>query len=116
MPVPLLPPPAAPKIPTGRELFDALMAHIELELVTENAKKLQEQYKNETPQDHKQRMKHYDLAYERYDQAYKDYMATLDAQVARYRRESFAHTELKDRASDEGLLGQFGNFFQQAAA
>lgn len=106
--------PQPPKIPTGRELYDALMSHIEPELVTEVAKTIEEKYKNETPEQHALRMKRYDLAFERYEEAYREYMATLDAQVTRYRREAFAHTELSDRSAEESVLNQLGNFFQHA--
>ena len=92
------------------------MAHIEPELVTENTKTLEEQYKDETSEEHVMRMKRYDLAFERYEEAYKEYMATLDAQVMRYRREAFAHTERKDRAKDEGFLDQFSNFLHATPA
>ena len=114
MPTPLPPPPAPPKIPTGQELYDAIMHYIEPELTSVNAKKLDEIYKNETPENHVERMKKYDLAFERYEKAYREYMATLDAQVTRYRREAFNHTELKDRAEEESIFGQLGTFFQQA--
>lgn len=114
MPTPLPSPPAPPKVPTGRELYDALMGHIEPELVTDAAKLLDEKYKNETPEHHTARMKRYDLAFERYETSYCEYMKTLDAQVIRYRREAFGHTELRDRAREEGVLDQLGTFFQQA--
>lgn len=91
------------------------MSHIEPELVTDAAKTLEEKYKNETPENHAQRMKRYDLAFERYEQAYGEYMATLDTQVTRYRRQAFSHTELEDRASDQTLLDQIGSAFQKFA-
>ena len=91
------------------------MSHIEPELTTENAKTIDEHYVDETPDEHAARMKRYDLAFERCQRAYEEYMETLDTQVNRYRREVLSHTELKDRAEDEGLLGQFANLFQQTA-
>jgi hypothetical protein len=114
MPTPIPPAPVPPKIPTGQELFDALMMHLEPELTSTKAKTLDEKYKNETPADHAARMKRYDLAFERYETAYNEYMATLDAQVKRYSRDSLAHTERKDQANDQGLLSQFDTFFQAA--
>ena len=103
-------------MPTGRELYDALMGHIEPELVTNAAKELDAKYANETSEHHAARMKRYDLAFERYEEAYREYMATLDAQVVRYRREAYGHTELSDRAREEGILDQLGTYFQQATA
>ena len=114
MSTPLPLPPVPPKVPTGRELYDALMSHIEPELITAAAKTIGEKYQDEMPEQHARRMKRYALAFERYETAYREYMATLDAQVARYRREAFGHTELRDRAGEEGVLDQLGAFFQQA--
>lgn len=108
--------PQPPKIPTGRELYDALMSHIEPELMSGMVETLEETYKNETPENRALRMKRYALAFERCQTAYDEYMETLDTQVNRYRRSAFAHAEMEDRAQDEGLLNQLGNFFQQAAA
>lgn len=115
MPSPLPSPPAPPAIPTGQELFDALMGHIEPELVSSQTKTLEKTYKDETPAEHATRMKRYDLAFERYDTAYREYMATLEAQVGRYRRSALEHAELRDRAEDEPVLGNFDVLFQQAA-
>ncbi len=93
------------------------MGHIEPELVTEASKTLDAKYKDETPEDHAARMKRYDLAFERYEQAYNEYMATLDAQVTRYRHQAFAHTELTDRSENEdGILAKLDGFFQTATS
>jgi hypothetical protein len=99
-------PPSPPAIPTGQELYDALMGHIEPELTTEGQETLAEKYKGETPEEQEERKKRYELAFERYEQAYQDYIQTLQAQVERYRRNSFQHVELEDRVEEEGLLGR----------
>lgn len=115
MPTPVPTPPAPPKIPTGCELYDALMAHIEPELTSAASKLIEEKYKNETPQNHKERMQRYALAFERCETAYQEYMLTLDAQVNRYRHEAFGHAELQDRDSENTFLDTLGTLFQQAA-
>jgi hypothetical protein len=91
------------------------MSHIEPELVTENAQKLDAQYKNETPEHHAARMQRYALAFERCDRAYGEYMQTLDTQVNRYRKDAFAHAELKDKSHEEGFLDAFNTLFHKAA-
>jgi hypothetical protein len=53
-----------------------------------------------------QRKQRYELAFERYEQAYQGYINTLQAQVERYRRSSFDQVEMEDRKEDEGLLGK----------
>ena len=116
MPTPVLAPPPPPAIPTGRELYDALMAHIEPELTSAQAKTLAAKYKNETPENHALRMKRYELAFERCQQSYDEYMQTLDTQVKRYRKEAFTHAEAQDRSQDEDVLAQFGTLFQSSVA
>ncbi|MSR87463.1 hypothetical protein EXS70_04845 [Candidatus Peribacteria bacterium] len=115
MSTPIPPSPTPPKIPTGKELYDALMEHIEPELTSEGSKLIEEKYKGETPENKAARMQRYDLAFERYEQAYHDYMDTLDTQVVRYRREAFSRSELEDRKQEEGLLDQLSSLFEKAA-
>ena len=115
MPTPIPPRPHPPKIPTGQELYDAIMMNIEPELTTDIAKTLDAKYKDESPEDRAARNQKYDLAFERYEEAYKEYMATLDSQVHRYRREVLVHAEMEDRVQDEPLLDKISGFFQQPA-
>ena len=110
----LPPPPTPPKVLTGRELYDAVMLHIEPELVSSQAPLLAEKYKNESPADRAERMKRYELAFERCDQACDEYLKTLDAQISRYQREAFTHAELSDRRDDEGFLSKLGSVFSPA--
>jgi hypothetical protein len=112
---PIPPAPEPPRIPTGQELFDAIMGRIEPELTSTAAAQVAEKYKSETAEERKVRMQRYELAFERYDQAYEGYIATLHTQVGRYRQESFQHVELKDRNQEQGVLDQLSNMFLQAA-
>ena len=104
-----------PTIPTGKELYDALMSHIEPELTSEGSKGLDVKYTDESAEDKARRMQRYELAFERYEQSYREYMDTLDAQVVRYRREAFSRSELQDRAEEQGILEKFPALFEQAA-
>ena len=81
-----------------------------------NINAFEEKYAGESPQDRAARMRRYDLAFERCDQAYQEYMATLDTQVGRYRREAFAHAEITDRSRDEGILDRIASFFHTETA
>jgi hypothetical protein len=98
-----------PKVPTGQEIFDAIMGHIEPELTSEGLKTIPAKYKGESREDLQRRKQRYELAFERYEQAYEGYMQTLHSQVARYRRESFTNAELEDRRDDNRALGQLGS-------
>ncbi len=93
-----------PRIPTGQELFDSIMEHIEPELTSQGVKKLAETYKNETPADQATRKQRYELAFERYEQAYQGYLDTLQAQVERYRHESFRQVELEDQNKEQSVM------------
>ena len=110
-----MPAPIPPQIPTGQELYDALMAHIEPELTTEGAKSLAAKYQNESPVDRAARKKKYELAFERCQKSYDEYMATLHTQVGRYRRDAFRHAEVEDRSHDSTMLDAIGNYFLKAA-
>ena len=98
--------PQPPKIPTGQEIFDAIMGHIEPELTSAGVKALPDLYKNETPEQKGARQKRYELAIERYEQAYEGYIATLHTQVRRYAAESYRHVEMTDRRDEGGFLDQ----------
>jgi len=93
-----------PVIPTGQELFNVLMGNIEPELTTEGVKLLMEKYKNETPTEELQRRRRYELAYQKYEEAYTRTMNKIHDQVDHYRRVSFTEVEDEDRAEDSLLL------------
>ncbi len=88
------------------------MLHIEPELTSEGVKLAEEKYKNETPEDRTARMKRYQLAFERCNDAYTDYMATLDTQVDRYRRESFQFVETQDKKEESSAIDTLTAFIQ----
>ncbi len=108
--------PLPPKIPTGQELYDSLMGHIEPELTTEGLKTLDTSYTGETPEQNEERKKRYVLAFEQYTQAYEGYVLTLASQVERYRKSSFDQVELQDRGREEGFLERLTQTIYQQAA
>ncbi|MBI1813030.1 hypothetical protein HY285_02130 [Candidatus Peregrinibacteria bacterium] len=105
-----------PRIPTGQELYDMLMNHIETELTTEGRKTLDAKYPSETPEERGTRKRRYEIAFERYQQAYEGYMDTLRSQVERYRRTSFDEVELEDRHNEQGILDQLSQALSLPAA
>lgn len=100
-----------PRIPTGQELFDAIMGYIEPELTTEGVKTLDAKYKNETPDQQLERRKRYARAYEQYEKAYQETMETLHAQINRYSRVSFEQMEQGDRTDEESTLNSLSQAF-----
>ncbi len=105
---------APPHIPTGQELYDALMGNIEPELTSQGSLALEQTYQNETPEDREQRLNRYDLAFDRYEQAETEYLAMLQEQVNRYKREASTRAEMDSRESDENVLGSLLQSFQSA--
>ncbi len=103
--------PVQPKIPTGQEIYNAIMAYIDPDLTTEGSKQLKEKYKNETPAQFAARKKRYADAYNRYDQAYQGYMAMLNSQVNRFRTDSFAYAEVRDRNQESSYMDQIASMF-----
>ena len=93
-----------PALPTGQQLYDAIMAHIEPELTTEGVKLLDAKYKDESPAQLAERKKRYALAFELYEQHYAGYIQALQGQVSRYRKATFIEVEIEDRAVEEGIL------------
>lgn len=117
--MPILPPDppagAAPHIPTGQELYDLIMGNIEQELTTEGLKMLKVKYAGETTEEKYARKKRYDVAFGRYKEAYEGYIATLQAQMERYRRHSFRQIETDDQQVEQGLLGKIQSAMGEAA-
>ena len=90
------------------------MGNIEPELTSEGVKAVEQKYSNETPEELMERKKRYDLAFERYDQAYEGYIATLQAQMERFRKQSFVHAEMEDRQVEGNLLEKIKSSMFQA--
>jgi len=100
-----------PRIPTGQELYDQIMAHVEPELTTEGLKTLEDKYKGETPEQFTERKQRYAQAFDRYDQAYSGYLATLQSQVNRFRQASVDQVEMEDRANENDMLQSLSKNF-----
>ncbi len=104
-----------PSIPTGQELYDAIMRNIEPELTSAESANLEKKYQGETPDQKQRRMQRYQLALDQYDRAYSEYIETLQTQVTRYKKQSLAEAEVEDRARDENLLGSIAQAFLPSA-
>ncbi len=87
-------------LPSGIDIYDALMATIDPELISVNLSTLQEKYKNESERDRGVRLKRYQAAYAAYDKAYAIWIGTLEQRVDSYRRDVLRLAEEKDRAGE----------------
>ena len=106
--------PVPPRLPTGQELYDAIMGHIDSDLTTANVQEMSKPQSGETPEQVEARKKRYTLAFERYEQAYEGYMATLHEQVTRYCVQARRQAEVNDRTQEAGILDQLSSSFLQA--
>jgi hypothetical protein len=95
-------------------LYDAIMGHIEPELTSEGLKTLKVKYANETQGEWAARKQRYQLAAQRYDQAYAGYMSTLHTQVSRFCRSSYEQAEMVQDSTDDTLLAKFEQTFLKA--
>lgn len=91
------------RILTGQELYDQIMAGIEPELVSTAIPALKEKYKDETPEQTKARAERYEQAYDRFDEAFDAYLATLDRDLHEYRRQAISSAEGRDKVQDSNL-------------
>ncbi len=73
-----------PAILDGQVVYDMLMQNIEPDLVTAQLPLLKEKYKDETPEQAKERAERYDKAFVEYDRQYVAYMAKQEQSLASY--------------------------------
>lgn len=105
----------SPTIPTGKDIYNLIMGHIEPDLTTDGRKILREKYKDETQEQRRERKERYEQALIRYEEAFNGYISTLQEQVGRYQRDSLADIEMRDREREVPALVRFDQAFQQAA-
>lgn len=99
------------RIPSGSEIYDALMGQIEPELVTSNLDTLDEKYVGETPEARKERYARYDAAYAAYDEAFESWVTELKTSVTQYRRDVLRAAEQESRASEDAQLSSLESQF-----
>jgi hypothetical protein len=92
------------KVPTGQQVYDALMRKIEPELITANLKKLDAPYKNESEADRKARYKRYSKAFQEYKKQFKDWSDNLRNAVKNFRRAVIKAAEKKNRTEEETAM------------
>ncbi len=101
-------------VPSGDEIYDALMSKIEMELITVNLPMLDEQYADETPDERKARYERYQRAYEQYDLAFAEWIKTFHLAVEACRREVMKMAEEKDRVADAVAMNALEAAFETA--
>jgi len=103
--------PIRPAIPTGAEIYVMFMKDIELDLMPENIRALDEKYQNETASERKKRGKRYRAAFEKVQQLSDEYLSKLKSNVEQYRKSTMAYVESNIRAEEQIQIDLFESTF-----
>lgn len=101
--------------PTGAEVYDALMAGIEPDLVSTTIPTLDEKYAEETEEQKKSRYERYSAAFAAYDEAYAKWEQEMRGIVKDYRKNALQSAEADSRSADETMLTTLESQFSSAA-
>ncbi len=99
------------QVPTGTEIYDALMAPIEPELTTSQIPLLETKYQNESEADRAKRLQRYNEAYAKYDVVYTKWISELHALVASIRHDALKTAEADDRSKEAVELSRLESSF-----
>lgn len=102
-------------MPSGDDVYDALMVDIEPELVSVNIPHLDDGYTDESPEQRKARYERYVQAFEAYDKALAAWTAELKTAVDRCRREVIKASEQESRKQEEVKLSELNAVFSSPA-
>jgi len=103
-------------IPSGTDVYDALMGDIDLDLVSVNLPRLDAMYPNETPAEHDARMKRYAAAFEKYAIAFNNWTANFQIALAAVRHETLKLAEKNSRNEEEKTLSTLEIQFDSPSA
>lgn len=99
--------------PSTEELYDAMMAHIEPDLLLKNRDAIKQPRPGETPEQTKERNKGYAAAFARYDKALDAYTAAVQGYARSIQRDAMTSIEQAERDEEAGGLA---NLEQSLAA
>ena len=88
----------------AEQLYDMIMREIEPDLLSYNIPKLDEYYKDETEEQHKERMKRYDVAYKQFEEKLQEFMNNVQDEVRGTKRDSLLAKEQEDKEHDMEVL------------
>lgn len=92
------------RIPTGAQVYDALMARIEPELVSANLPTLDVKHAGENALQRAARYARYSKAFAAYDLAFRQWMTELSQAVQLFRRRAIRSAEEKSRGHEHHEL------------
>ncbi len=89
---------------SGQEIYDAIMAEIEPELVSANVPLLTKKYEGESPEEKKARGERYGRAYQEYEKRYKKFVEEQGSALIRFKSTALKSVEGHDRKFEENHL------------
>lgn len=92
------------RIPSGTEIYDALMGKIEPDLLTASIPLLEKKYSEESTEARAERYKRYEDAYKAYDKAFADWNKKLHELLHTYRRSALASAEAEVKVKEDSTL------------
>jgi len=87
-------------IPSGTDVYDALIGEIEMDLVSVNLPLLEEKYQDESPEDRSERFKRYEAAFTKFDQAFAEWNRNLQRAVSDLRHVALHTAEERNRTEE----------------
>jgi hypothetical protein len=96
--------PLIPVIPSGQEIYDSIMAEIEPELTSAERPRLREKYRNEAPEQSRERAKRYRAAFAEYKKRFTASMQALQTKVREYKREAMSTVENRTKSKEANAL------------
>ena len=102
-------------VPSGEDIYNALMVDIEPELVTYVLPTLEEKYKDESSEARETRLEGYQKAYEKYDQSFAQWMANLQQAVESYRKTALRSAEHESLQRDSDALAKIESSFSASS-
>jgi protoporphyrinogen oxidase len=112
---PSIDPAIAALIPTGNDIYNAIMAQIEPELLSENLASLEQKYTGESSEERAARMERYKYAFVQYDEAYSAWMHNVQVAVQAKRADALHKAEVKVGAKDQAVLSRLEEEFLSSA-
>lgn len=104
-----------PDIPDGPAVYDAIMSQIDEDLTTEGTKHLNEKYKDETPEQTKERAVRYDRAKETYDRTYAAWKVQKQGEVNSTVKSAYQQAENVNRSGEEATMQALESQMQSAS-
>lgn len=106
-----LDPQLAAAIPSGDQVYDAIMGTIEPELLSKNLPSLVDKYGNETAGARAERMQRYQAAFRRYDETYGRWIHNLRTVARDQRADALQKAEVRVQQEDAEQLSTLENQF-----